>query len=69
VRKGATALEAAGAIHSDLARGFVRAEWVPRESFLKVGGWEAAKRAGAVRLVSRDHVLADGDILHIHFSV
>lgn len=69
IRKGATALEAAGAIHSDLARGFVRAEWVPRESFLKVGGWDAAKRAGAVRLVSRDHVLADGDILHIHFSV
>ncbi|MBI4229840.1 MAG: DUF933 domain-containing protein [Planctomycetes bacterium] len=69
VRKGATALEAAGAIHSDLARGFVRAEWVPRESFVKLKGWEAAKRAGAVRLVSRDHVLADGDILHSHFSV
>lgn len=66
---GATALEAAGAIHSDLARGFIRAEVVSYEDLIAAGSLDAARRQGTLRLQGRDYVVRDGDILNIRFNV
>lgn len=66
---GATALEAAGAIHSDLARGFIRAEVVSYDDLIAAGSIDAARKQGALRLQGRDYVVADGDILNIRFNV
>lgn len=67
---GATAVEAAGKIHSDLARGFIRAEVVPWEELHAAGDLRRYKEArGALRLEGRDYVVQDGDILEIRFSV
>ncbi|MDX1689494.1 MAG: redox-regulated ATPase YchF [Acidimicrobiia bacterium] len=69
VRRGAGAREAAGKIHSDLERGFIRAEVAPIEDVLDAGGWDAAKAAGAVRLEGKDYEVAEGDVLVVRFSV
>lgn len=69
VRRGALAPEAAGKIHSDLERGFIRAEVSPIETVLAAGGWDAAKAAGAVRVEGKEYVVAEGDVLVIRFSV
>lgn len=69
VRRGAAAPEAAGKIHSDLERGFIRAEVAPIEAVLDAGGWDAAKAAGAVRLEGKDYVVAEGDVIVVRFSV
>lgn len=69
VQRGATALECAGAIHSDLARGFIRAEVVSYEDVIATGSQAAAKAAGKVRLEGKDYTIEDGDILVIRFNV
>ena len=69
VRKGATALEAAGAIHSDLARGFIRAEVVAYEDLIAAGSMAEAKKAAALRLEGKEYPVKDGDILHVRFSL
>ncbi len=69
VRKGSTAPEAAGAIHSDLQRGFIRAEVTAYEELIAAGGMAAAKAANQVRLEGKAYVVQDGDILEIRFSV
>jgi hypothetical protein len=69
VRSGAQAPEAAGKIHSDLERGFIRAEIAPIASVIEAGGWDAAKAAGAIRLEGKDYVMAEGDVVVIRFSV
>lgn len=69
VRTGATAPEAAGKIHSDLERGFIRAEVAPIGDVLASGGWDAAKSAGSVRLEGKEYVVAEGDVLVVRFSV
>jgi len=69
VRRGATAVEAAGAIHSDLARGFIRAEVVAYDDLIAAGSLAAAKEHGALRLQGKDYVVRDGDILNIRFNV
>ena len=69
VRKGATAPEAAGAIHSDLQRGFIRAEVTPYAELAAAGGMAQAKQAGAVRLEGKSYVVQDGDVIEIRFSV
>jgi len=69
VRVGATAPEAAGKIHSDLERGFIRAEVAPIEIVLDAGGWDAAKAAGLVRLEGKDYVVKEGDVIVVRFSV
>ncbi len=69
VRQGATAVEAAGAIHSDLARGFIRAEVVSYDDLIAAGSLAAAKERGALRLQGKDYVVRDGDILNIRFNV
>ena len=69
VRSGATAPEAAGVIHSDLERGFIRAEVVSYDDLVAAGSMEAAKQKGTVRVEGKDYVVREGDILHVRFSV
>ena len=66
---GATAVEAAGAIHTDLARGFIRAEVVSYLQLVAAGSLAEAKRLGQLRLEGKDYVVADGDVLNIRFNV
>lgn len=69
IRKGTVAVDAAGKIHSDLARGFIRAETVSFEDLVAAGDMKAAKAAGKVRLEGKTYVVQDGDIMNIRFSV
>lgn len=69
VRKGATAPEAAGVIHSDLQRGFIRAEVTAYHDLVKAGSLAAAKAANAVRLEGKAYQVQDGDVIEIRFSV
>lgn len=69
VPANAAALDAAGAIHSDLARGFIRAEVIGWEELLALGGWSQARDAGKLRVQGKDYTVQDGDILHVRFNV
>jgi len=69
VRKGAKAPEAAGAIHTDFEKGFIRAEVISYADFVACGGEQGAKDAGKLRVEGADYVIADGDILHIRFNL
>lgn len=69
VRAGATAPEAAGKIHSDLERGFIRAEIASIDEVLQAGGWDAAKHDGLVSVEGKDYVMRDGDVIVVRFSV
>lgn len=66
---GATALDAADAIHSDLARGFIRAEVVGYDDLIAAGSLDTARKQGTVRLQGRDYIVRDGDILNVRFNV
>lgn len=66
---GANAVEAAGAIHSDLARGFIRAEVVHYDDLLAAGSLAAARTKGTLRLEGKEYIVKDGDIVHIRFNV
>jgi len=66
---GAKAVEAAAAIHTDLARGFIRAEVIEHDRLLEAGSMAAARSAGALRVEGRDYVVQDGDVLHVRFNV
>jgi ribosome-binding ATPase YchF (GTP1/OBG family) len=68
VRKGATAQKAAGAIHSDIERGFIRAEVIACPDLLSLGSLQHAKEAGAVRLEGKDYVVEDGDVIYFRFA-
>lgn len=69
VRRGASAPEAAGAIHTDLQRGFIRAEVISYDELVAAGSMDAAKAAGKVRVEGKDYVVREGDILHVRFAV
>ncbi|MBI3648739.1 MAG: redox-regulated ATPase YchF [Actinobacteria bacterium] len=69
VRRGATAPEAAGVIHTDLQRGFIRAETIGYEDLVAAGSMEKAKAAGKVRVEGKEYVVQEGDILHVRFAV
>ncbi len=69
VRRGARAPEAAGVIHTDLERGFIRAEVIGYEDLLAAGSMESAKSAGKIRVEGKDYEVAEGDILHVRFAV
>jgi ribosome-binding ATPase YchF (GTP1/OBG family) len=69
VRRGSTAPEAAGVIHSDLQRGFIRAEVIGYEDLVAAGGWDAAKGRGLLRAEGKGYVVREGDVLHIRFAV
>ena len=69
LRKGSKAPEAGGVIHSDIQRGFIRAEVLSWEDFLKYGDFKTAKKNGALRLEGKDYVVKDGDIITFYFNV
>jgi hypothetical protein len=69
VRAGATAPQAAGAIHTDFERGFIRAEVASYADFVAHGGEQGAREAGKLRLEGRDYVVRDGDVIHFRFNV
>ena len=66
---GATAPQAAGVIHTDFERGFIRAEVVSYEDFVACGGEQGAKEAGKLRLEGKDYIVQDGDVMHFRFNV
>jgi len=68
LERGSNAVEAAGEIHSDLAKGFIRAEVIPWDRLLEVGGEKGARERGWLRLEGRDYVVQDGDCLNIRFN-
>lgn len=68
-RAGAKAPECAGVIHSDLQRGFIRAEVIRWDELLDLGGWHQAKDAGRLRVEGKDYEVVDGDVLEIRFNV
>jgi len=68
IRKGATAIQAAEKVHTDLARTFIRAEVMDFADFEREGGWDAARAAGKMRLEGKDYVVTDGQIVHIRNS-
>ena len=69
IRKGALAPEAAGAIHSDLQRGFIRAEVMKYEDFITLGSEQACKDKGKLSVEGKNYVVGEADILHIRFNV
>ncbi len=69
IRRGETAFHAAGAIHSDFQRGFIRAETASLEEFVKAGSYKAARELGLVRSEGRDYLVKDGDIMLFRFNV
>ncbi|MGB8646856.1 MAG: redox-regulated ATPase YchF [Anaerolineae bacterium] len=66
---GATAVEAAGTIHTDLARGFIRAEVIAYTDLIAAGSMAEAKKRGTLRLEGKEYLVKDGDILNIRFSI
>ncbi|OZA21414.1 MAG: redox-regulated ATPase YchF [Novosphingobium sp. 17-62-19] len=69
VHQGAKAPEAAGEIHSDMQRGFIRAETIAYDDFVSLGGETAARDAGKLRQEGKEYVVKDGDVLHFKFNV
>lgn len=68
IKKGMTAWEAAGVIHSDIQRGFIRAEVISYEDFIQFGGETGAKRAGKLRLEQKNYIIQECDIVHFRFN-
>jgi len=69
VSRGATAPQAAGRIHTDFERGFIRAEVIGLEDYLAAGGEQGAKEAGRMRLEGKEYVMQEGDVCHFRFNV
>ncbi len=69
ITRNEPALRAAGAVHSDIARGFIRAEVIAYQDYISAGGEAACRSAGKLRLEGRDYVIADGDVVHFRFNV
>ncbi|MEX2198474.1 MAG: redox-regulated ATPase YchF [Burkholderiales bacterium] len=69
VVQGATAPQAAGVIHTDFERGFIRAEVAAYDDFVACGGEQGAKEAGKLRVEGKDYVVRDGDVMHFRFNV
>jgi GTP-binding protein YchF len=68
LRRGLSAWHAAGLIHSDIQRGFVRAEVVPWQELVQAGGYAGARERGVLRLEGRDYTVADGDVITVKFT-
>ena len=69
IKKGATAPEAAGVIHTDFPKGFIKAEIVSFDDLMAAGTMQKAKEAGKVRMEGKDYVMADGDVVEFRFNV
>ncbi len=69
VKKGATAPQAAGVIHTDFERGFIRAEVIQYDEYVKNKGEQGSKEAGKMRLEGKEYIVQDGDVMHFRFNV
>lgn len=69
IRRNLPAVEAAGSIHSDLQRGFIRAEVVAYNDLVRAGGMTEAKKEGTVRMEGKQYIMQDGDVCHFLFNV
>ena len=69
VRRNATAPQAAGAIHSDLERGFIRAEVIKYDDYIQLKSENACKDAGKLHVEGKTYIVQDGDVMHIRFNV
>jgi GTP-binding protein YchF len=69
IRRGTKARRAAGKVHSDLERGFIRAEVTPYDVFMEYGSEGAVKEAGKLQVEGKDYVVSDGDIMHVRFNI
>ena len=69
IRRGATARQAAGAVHTDFQKGFIRAEIVSYADFVALNGEQGAKEAGKWRLEGKDYVVQEGDVVRFRFNV
>jgi ribosome-binding ATPase YchF (GTP1/OBG family) len=68
LRRGLTVWHAAGAIHSDIQKGFVRAEVIGWEALVDAGGYAGARDRGTLRIEGRDYVMTDGDVITVRFT-
>jgi ribosome-binding ATPase YchF (GTP1/OBG family) len=68
VTRGTRAPQAAGVIHTDFEKGFIRAETIAYDDYVALGGEAGAREAGRMRLEGKDYVVADGDVLHFRFA-
>ncbi len=69
LRAGSSAYEAAGLIHTDIQRGFIRAEVAPQTALVTAGGMAGARATGHVHLEGREYIVQDGDVIHFRFNV
>ena len=69
IRAGMTAPQAAGVIHTDFEKGFIRAETVAYDDFIAYKGEQGAKEAGRLRLEGKEYIVQEGDVLHFRFNV
>jgi ribosome-binding ATPase len=69
VAKGATAPQAAGVIHTDFEKGFIRAEVIAYDAYISCRGEQGAKEAGKLRLEGKEYIVNDGDVMHFRFNV
>ena len=68
IRQGTSAPKAAGVIHTDFEKGFIRAETIDYEAYVTLGGEAPAKDAGKMRLEGKEYIVADGDVMHFRFA-
>jgi ribosome-binding ATPase YchF (GTP1/OBG family) len=69
IHKGNTAPQAAGVIHTDFEKGFIRAEVISYDDFIACNGEQGAKEAGKMRLEGKEYIVRDGDVMHFRFNV
>jgi ribosome-binding ATPase YchF (GTP1/OBG family) len=69
IRQGMTAPQAAGVIHTDFERGFIRAETIAYDAYLKHNGYSGAKEAGVLRLEGKEYIVQEGDVMLFRFNV
>ena len=69
LRRGRTALDAAATVHTDIARGFIRAEVIRLDDLVDAASWAEARKRGTLRLEGRDYVVQDGDVINVRFNV
>jgi ribosome-binding ATPase YchF (GTP1/OBG family) len=69
IGKGWKAPQAAGVIHSDFEKGFIKAEVISYEDFIRLGGEAGAKDKGRLRIEGKEYVVQDGDVMHFRFNV
>ena len=69
IKKGMTAPDAAGVIHTDFQKGFIKAEVIKYNDFIKFGSENAVKEAGKLMVQGKEYILNDGDIMHFRFNI